>query len=64
MISIPATKRKNNVVSVLKDQIYSLELTLETISNRQLIKEIQQGIKEIRKGQWTKVRNYVYFTQL
>jgi hypothetical protein len=41
----------------MKDELSSLRLTLETLSNQKVLKEIRKGLGEIQKEKWTKVRD-------
>ena len=41
----------------MKDELSSLRLTLETLSNQKILKEIRKGLGEIQKEKWTKVRD-------
>ena len=41
----------------MKNKLSSLSLTLETLSNQKVLKEIRKGLGEIQKGKWTKVRD-------
>jgi len=41
----------------MKDELSSLRLTLETLSNQKVLKEIRNGLGEIQKGKWTNVRD-------
>ena len=41
----------------MKDELASLKLTLETLSNHKLVEEIRKGIEQGKKGQWSRVRD-------
>ncbi len=41
----------------LKEELNSWRLTALTLADKKLVKEIKQGIREIKSGRWTKVRD-------
>jgi len=41
----------------LKEKLNSWRLTALTLADKKLVKEIKQGIREIKSGRWTKVRD-------
>ncbi len=41
----------------VKDELSSLKLTLDSLSNQKLMEEIRRGIDQIQKGKWTRVRD-------
>ncbi len=41
----------------MKDELTSLKLTLESLSNHKLMEKIHRGIEQGKKGQWSRVRD-------
>ena len=47
----------------VKDQLSSLKLTLDALSNPKLMEEIRRGIDQRQKGKWTRVRDDIKMVQ-
>ena len=41
----------------VKDELSSLKLALDTLSNQKLMVEIRRGIDQIQRGKWSRVRD-------